>query len=185
MTLFRLSEYTENGYGFVMNSTVKKWESWLKVHIKVPEYDIILIKNLAHIMLGLEMKAGLILAQQKDNILYNPYIKILSFEFCVGVFSICEGLGSNRSGSTKKKEWKKALCDYFDSDETLNLKKNIETVIKIRDKIHQDKTDERDHIDYHSFRYEESFQPALELIQSLLKKSNECVPEGTNLKTEL
>jgi|SaaInlStandDraft_1057018.scaffolds.fasta_scaffold113921_2 hypothetical protein len=197
MKLFYLSEYNENEDGFLHNSKVSVWYNWLRFHIpSTPsnkETEEKLAKNLAHIILGLEMKAGLILAHQRTNqsILYDPYLKIMSFEFCVGVFSICEGLGSiiviSQNPNSKKKikinEWKKALCDCFDSDETLNIKVYLETVIKVRNKIHQDKIHKRDSIDYHSFAYKNSFEPALTLIQSLLEKPGKDVPKDTNLKS--
>lgn len=196
MKLFYLSEYNENEDIFLYNSKVHEWEYWLRSHISLETLDETkkrITKNLAHIMLGLEMKAGLILAHQRTNqsILFDPYLKIMSFEFCVGVSSICEGLGSiifyaqnpNYKKNIEKSDWTKALCNYFDSDETLKLEVNLKTVTQIRNRIHQDGKIDRHDIDYHSFAYKNSFEPALTLIQSLLEKPGKDVPKDTNLKS--
>ncbi|OZA16615.1 MAG: hypothetical protein B7Y02_03015, partial [Rhodobacterales bacterium 17-64-5] len=49
-------------------------------------------------MVGLEMKAGLIVPHGERvsgrSVLFEPYFQIMNFEFSVGVFSVCEGLGS-------------------------------------------------------------------------------------------
>src|SRR3954453_7353209 len=57
-----------------------------------------LVSNLKHILVGLEMKAALVVPHAKrgngKSLLYEPYFQPMNFEFCVGTFSICEGLGS-------------------------------------------------------------------------------------------
>lgn len=62
------------------------------------------------LVVTLEMKAALIVPHAKrgggPSLLFEPYFNMLNFEFCVGMFSTCEGLGSaswlreqNRYGS--------------------------------------------------------------------------------------
>jgi hypothetical protein len=53
------------------------------------------ICNLKHVLVGLEMKAALIVPHAKrGKLLFESYFHMLNFEFCLGMFSICEGLGS-------------------------------------------------------------------------------------------
>ena len=90
-----------------------------------------LCSNLKHIIAGLETKAGLIVPNGQNlvggPVLFEPYCNILTFEFCIGAFSVCEGLGSilhlttkGNDGSTGERvhtrNWIAALVNYFDGE---------------------------------------------------------------------
>src|SRR3546814_3349663 len=75
---------------------------------------------------GLELKAALIVPHAErwagPSLLFEPYLHIMNFEFCVGVFSICEGVGSalwlrenNLDGSAADRigqpQWKPSLIN--------------------------------------------------------------------------
>lgn len=126
------------------------------------------------------------------SVLFEPYFQNLTFEFCVGVFSVCEGLGtvshlvlSGDDGSSGARvppsRWIPALCNAFDPHEEHGLKENVDAVKKVRDKMHQDRLGLRADIDWHSFGYAAAFRPGHEAIQTLLKQCAEKVPAETNL----
>ncbi|MEM1045415.1 MAG: hypothetical protein AAGL24_04660 [Pseudomonadota bacterium] len=147
--------------------------------------------------MGLELKAALILPHAQrgggKSLLFEPYFHIMSFEFCVGVFSICEGIGSaiwlreneldgaeaNRIGPN---EWKPSLLREFDPAGEFRLDAHVDRVKSVRDKLHQDRLGARENIDWHAFSYENAFVPALSALQCLLHKEEQSVPVSSNLK---
>ncbi len=101
--MFYLDQMRDDAHGFNSLSKANEWTPWL--HATVPsgwssEVKSRLVSNLKHTLVGLEMKAGLILPQQatrrtrQPSLLFEPYFQVMTFEFCVGTFSVCEGLGS-------------------------------------------------------------------------------------------
>jgi hypothetical protein len=158
-----------------------------------------LISNLKHVLVGLEMKAALIVPHEKrgngPSILFEPYFHMLSFEFCVGVFSICEGLGSamwlrenNLDGSAADRiaieQWKPSLAKKFDPEAKFSLDADVGSVKSVRDKLHQDRLGARENIDWHAFTYAKAFTPAARAMRHLLRTNAGDVPKETNLTTE-
>ena len=145
------------------------------------------------------MKAALIVphARLKNNpsLLFEPYFQGMIFEFCVGVFSLCEGLGSayylrekNLDGSAsnqiKPGEWIPALAKKFDPANQYGLKADVEQARKVRDKLHQDHLGARTEIDWHAFSCDGAYVPAARAVKTLLKANPDKLPAGTNLKGE-
>jgi hypothetical protein len=176
--------------------------SWLrrmipkKIDSTVSKY---FVSNAKHIIVGLEMKAGLIIPHHKSrklgSVLFEPYFQVMTFEFCVGVFSICEGLGSfihlanNDKNATdgdrvNTNEWITALATKYDYDGSNDMEKNLRIIKLVRDKMHQDKLGLRHEIDWHSFDYDRAFLPALKVIQTMLAVNSEVIPIKTNLLPE-
>lgn len=195
---FYLTELTPDSRGFVGNSLTGDWEVWLieviprTLHIDVRRR---LYSNLKHILVGLEMKAGMIVPHgtraRKTSLLFEPYFQTLNFEFCVGVFSVCEGIGAalylhsaGDDGQTgcrvNKGHWTDALIAKFDAGGD-GLRTQLEIVTSVRNKIHQDRLGLRDCIDWHALGYENSFIPAKECLDFLLNVSSASVPDDTNL----
>lgn len=197
--MFYLDHYSDDVSGFTANSTSAEWVRWLssvipnKVHKEVRRR---LRFNLKHIIVGLEMKAGLLIPHGEKragrSVLFEPYSQIMTFEFCIGTFSVCEGLGSilhltaqGDDGSAGKrvstKHWIAALVEHFDEDGSLELKTNVEIVKSVRDLLHQDRLGARADIDWHSMGYTEAFLPALSTIRGLLMQQSNRVPKNTFL----
>lgn len=142
------------------------------------------------------MKSGLIIPHAKQfagkSVLFEPYCQIITFEFCVGVFSICEGIGSSlhiinvlgeggsKGGRVSPDDWIRALVLYFDASATNDLGNKVRTIKTVRDKMHQDKLGLRSSIDWHDFDYTVAFVPAFEAINVLFKFCNGRIPESTN-----
>lgn len=157
----------------------------------------ILISNLKHILVGLEMKAALIQPHQvaranNISLLFEPYSQIMTFEYCVGVFSVCEALGSiyklssdggdgSQEQAIARTAWQNALVQNFDTDGTKNLSANVEVVTAKRDKIHQDRIGARCDIDWHEFSFDAAFTPASNALKAVLQKNSENLPDTTNL----
>jgi hypothetical protein len=156
-----------------------------------------LISNLKHVLVALELKAGLIVPHAErgagPSILFEPYFQIMNFEFCVGVFSVCEGFGSalwlrenRKDGAAGNlvyfRDWEPSLVRKFDPTGTLNLSEDVDRVRNVRDKLHQDRLGARQNIDWHAFSYEDAFTPALSAIRCLLQTNAQDVPQQTNLK---
>ncbi|WP_085815822.1 hypothetical protein [Roseovarius halotolerans] len=152
--------------------------------------------NLKHILAGLEMKAGLIIPHGERlagrEVLYEPYFQSLIFEFCVGVYSVCEGIGSAHhlhnigdDGSAgprvSRARWTDALVAEYDPADVLSLRERVEIVQDKRDRLHQDSLGARDDIDWHSFGYAQAFVPARQALQPLLQAEIGDVPATTNL----
>jgi hypothetical protein len=96
--LYYLVELPKLPSGYVNLSTASDWEAWIRKCLPAGLHQEVqrrLISNLKHVLVGLEMKAALIVPHAKQGkLLFESYFHMLNFEFCVGMFSICEGLGS-------------------------------------------------------------------------------------------
>jgi hypothetical protein len=198
--VYYLTTMPEAPQGYVNLSTATAWNPWLGSVIPdtlQAEVRNRLRANLRHILVGLEMKAALVVPHGTRNggpsVPFESYFSILIFEFCVGVFSVCEGLGSalwlhsqNNNGSTTPRifpdQWIGALVAKADPTGQLHLGDKVRGVKTVRDKIHQDKVGARLTIDWHEFGYEGAFVPAREAIAILLTLNAASVPETTNLK---
>jgi hypothetical protein len=197
--VFYLDLYPANPPGFHALSTSADWLPWLiravpaGIHLDVRRR---LNSNLKHIMVGLEMKAGLIVPHGERvsgrSVLFEPYFQIMNFEFSVGVFSVCEGLGSvhhlagiGDDGTTGARvntnDWIAALCREFDPTGAAQLEANVRRVKEVRDKMHQDRLGARADIDWHDFDYNESFIPSRAALQPLLRRHLGDVSGQTNL----
>lgn len=181
-------------------STAADWNPWLNsvmptsLHAEVRNR---LRANLRHILVGLEMKAALVVPHGTRNggpsVLFESYFSIMIFEFCVGVFSVCEGLGSafwlhsqNNNGSANHRigrdQWMGSLVAAADPSGQLHLGAKVRVARSVRDKIHQDKLGAREAIDWHAFDYQAAFVPAREALRILFALSTAAVPANTNLK---
>ncbi len=197
--MFYLDDFSDEATGFTANSTSSEWEPWLLSTIPKEAHEEVrrrLSSNLKHIIVGLEMKAGLLIPHGERlagrSVLFEPYSQIMTFEFCVGTFSVCEGLGSiyyltdqGDDGSTGKrvstKQWIAALVEHFDEDGSLELEASIAVAKSVRDLLHQDRLGARENIDWHSMGYKEAFLPALSVMRGLLSHQPDRVPEKTIL----
>ncbi len=197
--MFYLDLYPANPPGFHALSTSADWLRWLIRAVPAgihPNVRRRLKSNLKHIMVGLEMKAGLIVPHGERisgrSVLFEPYFQIMNFEFSVGVFSVCEGLGSvhhlagiGDDGTTGARvntnDWIAALCREFDPTGAAQLDANVRRVKEVRDKMHQDRLGARADIDWYDFGYQESFIPSRAALQPLLRKHLGEVPGQTNL----
>jgi len=137
------------------------------------------------------MKAALLEAHYlspkngNPNCLFEPYAAILKFEFCVGVYSVAEGLGAAHSlvagkSSPSRGQWKKALCNYVNSQNT-RFAPSLESVMAIRDLIHQDRAGQRSNIDWHEFALSSALLPAASVLSGLFDSSPSNLPEKSNL----
>jgi len=199
---FHLIELPAQPTGFVNVSSSSDWEEWIQKSLPVGLAQVVhdrLVSNLKHILVGLEMKAALIVPHAKRGggkaLLFEPYFQILNFEFCVGTFSICEGLGSalwlrenGRDGSAADRietgQWRPSLAKKFDPEAKLGVDADVGSAMSVRDRLHQDKLGARAAIDWHAFTYEKAFVPAARAIRSLLKTNASKVPDKTNLIVE-
>src|SRR3546814_19552003 len=98
---FHIIELADEPEGYVNVSTSAEWESWIRHCLPDgldQEVRRRLVSNLKHVTVGLELKAALIVPHAErgagPSLLFEPYLHIMNFEFWVGVFSICEGVGS-------------------------------------------------------------------------------------------
>ena len=160
--------------GYVNLSNSSDWEAWIGKSLPTGLAQAVhrrLVTNLKHVLVALEMKAALIVPHatrgSEPSILFEPYFHMLNFEFCVGVFSVCEGFGSalwlretNRDGSASDRiaigDWKASLVKKFDPEAKFGLDADIGTVKEVRDKLHQDCLGARENIDWHAFTYEKA-----------------------------
>lgn len=197
--MFYLDNFSDDAPGFTANSTSSEWEPWLSSVIPNVAHEEVrrrLCSNLKHIIVGLEMKAGLLIPHGERlagrSVLFEPYSQIMTFEFCVGTFSVCEGLGSicyltdqGDDGFSGKrvfpKHWIAALVEHFDEEGSLKLEAGVAVAKSVRDLLHQDRLGAREDIDWHSMGYEEAFLPALSVMRGLLSQQPERVPEKTIL----
>lgn len=197
--MYYLTAMPEAPQGYVTLSTASDWNAWLNsiiptaLHVEVRNR---LRANLRHILVGLEMKAALVIPHGTRNggpsVLFESYFSIMIFEFCVGVFSVCEGLGSalwlesqNNNGSATPRilpdQWIGSLVAKADPTGQLHLGTKVRGVKTVRDKIHQDKIGAREAIDWHEFGYLGAFVPAREAMGILLTLNAASVPDTTNL----
>lgn len=192
----------ERPTGFVNNSISADWQAWIGHCLPEGLHPAVrqrLISNLKHVLVALELKAGLIVPHAERgsgaSILFEPYFQIMNIEFCVGVFSICEGLGSalwlrenKRDGSASNKigydEWVPSLVRKFDPTGNLSLSNDVDRVRNVRDKLHQDRLGARENIDWHAFSYADAFTPALRAMRCLLQTNAQDVPQLTNLRAQ-
>lgn len=199
---FHIIELPDEPEGYVNVSTSAEWEAWIRQCLPDgldQEVRRRLVSNLKHVMVGLELKAALIVPHAErgagPSLLFEPYLHIMNFEFCVGVFSICEGLGSalwlrenNLDGSAADRigqpQWKPSLINKFDPAGDHDLGADVDRVRNVRDKLHQDRLGARENIDWHAFSFEDAFSPALRALRCLLHTNPEHVPAQTNLKAE-
>lgn len=197
--MFYLIELPEETSGFVNLSTASDWQTWIRNCLPAGLHDEVqrrLISNLKHVLVALEMKAALIVPhEERGKLLFESYFHMLNFEFCVGVFSVCEGLGSalwlrenGKDGSDADKisieQWRSSLQRKFDPEAKFNLDGNIGTVKSARDKLHQDRLGARENIDWHAFSYKEAFTPAASVMNCLLSTNAGDVPKDTNLNSK-
>src|SRR3546814_18749976 len=103
----------------------------------------------------------------------------MNFEFCVGVFSICEGVGSelwlrenNLDGSAADRigqpQWKPSRINKFDPAGDHDLGADVDRVRNVRAKIPQDRLAELENTDWHAFPFEDAFLPALRALRCFL-----------------
>jgi hypothetical protein len=197
--LFYLIKLPEETSGYVNLSTASDWETWIRNCLPAglhKEVQRRLISNLKHVLVALEMKAALIVPhEEQGKLLFESYFHMLNFEYCVGVFSVCEGLGSalwlrenSKDGSDAGKigieEWRSSLQRKFDPEAKFGLDANVGTVKTVRDKLHQDRLGARENIDWHAFSYEKAFMPAASALKCLLSTNAGDVPKDTNLNAE-
>jgi hypothetical protein len=198
---FYLDEMHDEADRWHCASYASDWEGWLKATIPRDwdrEVKRRLVSNLKHTLVGLEMKAGLILPQKATwntgrSVLFEPYFQVMTFEFCVGTFSVCEGLGSAfhlaaTGGDAERRvgvdQWKAALVAHFDPTHEHGLEQNVTQVKVIRDKMHQDRLGAREDIDWHDFGYDGAFLPAKQALECILTTNSDKVPDTTNLIDE-
>jgi hypothetical protein len=200
--LFHIVKLPGQPSGYVNISTSAEWEKWIRHCLAEgldQEVQRRLVSNLKHILVALELKAALIVPHEKrgngPSILFEPYFNILNFEFCVGIFSICEGFGSalwlrenNLDGSAADRvaveQWKPSLTRTFDPAAQFGLSMDVDSVKSVRDKLHQDRLGARENIDWHAFSYDKAFVPAARAMRCLLRTNAEDVPKQTNLTAE-
>lgn len=194
--LFYIIQSDEPPNGWVALSTSAQWVPWLRANIPdtlAAPVRAKLISNLKHILVGLELKAALIQPHHEgDGVLFEPYFQGLISEFCVGVFSLLEGLGAahwlGQNGldgaegpRVGRQDWQQALCRAFDPEAALGLPQFTETIGSARDRLHQDRLGMREDIDWHAFTYEEAFVPAMSAVRVLLRSKGELAPDVSNL----
>ena len=197
--LFYLIELPEKPSGYVHRSTATDWQAWIRKCLPAgldQEVQRRLISNLKHVLVGLEMKAALIVPHAKQGtLLFESYFHMLNFEFCVGMFSICEGLGSalwlrenaldgSNADRISIEQWKSSLEKKFDPEAKLGLGADVDSVKSVRDKLHQDRLGARENIDWHAFSYDNAFTPAARAMRSLLSTNAGDAPKETNLTAE-
>ncbi|MCA1370230.1 hypothetical protein I6F15_22915 [Bradyrhizobium sp. BRP14] len=198
--MFYLAEYPDDPPGYVNLSTSAEWEPWLNGVIAAGLHADVrsrLRSNLKHILVGLEMKAALIVPHaariSNRSVLFEPYCQLMTFEFCVGVFSLCEGIGSalwlrsqNNDGSAAPRiapnDWIGALVAIADPQGAHGLDEKVRHVKTVRDKIHQDQLGARTQIDWHAFDYDQAFVPAKEALGTVLQLNAGAIPAATNLQ---
>lgn len=198
--MYYLTNELPQPVGYVTISETGPWVSWLAASIPQGLHQDVrkrLIANLKHIFVGLEMKAALIIPhhrrEQGHSLLFEPYAQILHFEFCMGVFSVCEGIGSarylvdtGRDGAANDRvffnNWKDALTGHVEPEDIQQFQSSLQSVKSVRDRLHQDNLGARESIDWHAFDYEAAFAPALYAIHNVLRLNQDRIPETTNLK---
>lgn len=198
--MFYITSLPEKPEGYVNISTSSQWERWVRRSLPEGldvEVQRRLVSNLKHVLVGLELKAALIVPHARrglgPSVLFEPYMHIMSFEFCVGVFSVFEGIGSalwlranGLDGSASNRigfhEWKPSLVSTFDPGGEFALEVGVDRVKSVRDKLHQDRLGARENIDWHAFSFDEAFAPAFNALRVLLLRREQDLPNATNLK---
>ena len=189
--------------GYHVLSESNHWVCWLSRNIPAEldrEVRRRLTSNLKHLLVGLELKAALINPHHHRGpngrpVLFEPYFQNLILEFCVGAFSVLEGLGSGHwlhqngldgadAPRINRDQWLPALCVVYDETGDHGLHDAIEQTLAVRDKLHQDRLGTREDIDWHALSYNAAFVPASGAIRTLLKREADAVPETSNLHME-
>lgn len=192
------SEERPDGWVNLSNATC--WERWLRRNIPADLNAAVrnrLTSNLKHILVGLELKKALILphALRKNDecgVLFEPYFQTLIFEFCVGSYSVIEGLGAaqwlhhnNRDGAAERRvsrdRWRAALCAVYDDNGARHLEDDVRQVAHVRDRMHQDGIGVRTEIDWHALGFDAAFVPANRSIETILLRESDLVPDTSNL----
>jgi len=199
--MYYLSAYQVGQFGYVHTlATATEWDTWLaRVIPIVIDGDVRsrLRSNLKHIMVGMEMKAALITPHAtrgagNASVLFESYYTMIIFEFCVGAFSVCEGIGAafrlrdtGDDGANAPyiapNNWIASLVAVADPNGNFDLENKVRGIKSVRDKMHQDRLGARQEIDWHSFSYDDAFLPAKEAIRTLLRLEPQHVPAATNL----
>ena len=199
--MFYIMQPEERPKGYVNLSHSAEWVRWLNRNIPFDldaEVRRRLSSNLKHLLVGLELKRALISPHQHRDrgdrpVLFEPYFQNLIQEFCVGAFSVIEGLGSahwlSRNGDNGadgrriyRNDWMPVLQDTYDGSNEFGLLNAVHQTVNVRDKLHQDQVGARADIDWHSFTYEAAFEPASIAISILLRRNADMVPEKSNLR---
>lgn len=198
--MFYIMEPSERPDGYVVLSETPDWMPWLNRNVPA-EIDktvrIRLKSNLKHLIVGLELKAALVEPHQQRKspqrpVLFESYFQNLIHEFCVGAFSVLEGLGAahwlqqqGRTGEDGPRigrdQWLPALCAVYDPQGDHTLTDAVNATVIVRDKLHQDRLGMREDIDWHAFSYEKAYVPASHAIRTLLLREAGSVPDTTNL----
>lgn len=194
--MFYIVRSDERPDGWAALSTSNSWLPLLNANIPVALAGPVkgkLKSNLKHILVGLELKAALIQPHhEQPGVLFEPYFQSLISEFCVGAFSVLEGMGAahwiEQQGidgadgpQVGRQQWLEAICQAFDPDNAFQLAEDTETTRLVRDRLHQDRLGMREEIDWHAFTYEAAFVPAIRAVGTLLRSRDELVPETSNL----
>ena len=198
--MFFVTQSTERPNGYVVLSHAHQWEAWLVLNIPGSldvEVRRRLVSNLKHILVGLELKAALIAphAQRGPDgrpMLFEPYFQNFIQEFCVGAFSVLEGLGAahwldqhGQNGAAapfiSRHEWLPSLCAVYDADGQQGLHEAVTQTVNVRNRLHQDKVGAREDIDWHAFSHAEAFVPASQAVRTLLRRDADALPDTTNL----
>lgn len=193
----------ERPAGYVHLSTANAWVTWLDRNIPAGLHADVrhrLNSNLKHLLVGLELKAGLIdphahRAHNEPSVVFEPYFQNLIMEFGLAAFSVLEGLGSghwlNQNGHNGadamrigRDAWRAALCSVYDPDGGHGLDGDVVRTLALRDLLHQDRLGARANIDWHAMTYEAAFEPASRAIRTLLLREAGVVPAATNLNVE-
>lgn len=199
MKEFQICEGVDYGRGFTAATTSAEWSGhFISLVPKSLHADVRnrLRSNLGHILSSLDIQAGLITPHaergKRSSVLFEPFYNTLILHFCIGTYSICEGLGAayvlEASGDDglagpfiQKKAWKPALLEQLDPKGATTLAGDLETVISKRDLIHRDKLGLRADIDWHAIGYEGAFLPAKRLVLGIIEHSEVPSPADTNL----
>lgn len=182
--------------GWVAISTSNSWLPWLNANIPATlaaQVRARLKSNLKHILVGLELKAALVQPHhEQPGVLFEPYFQGLISDFCIGAFSVLEGVGAahwlHQQGidgadgpQVGRNQWLQALRHSFDPDDAFRLAEETEITRQVRDRLHQDRLGMREDIDWHAFSYEAAFAPAISAIRTLLRSRDDLVPDTSNL----
>ena len=194
--MFYIVQSDERPDGWAVLSTANSWLPWLAAIIPcelAPQVRHRLQSNLKHVIVGLELKAALIRPHHDEpGVLFEPYFQNLISDFCVGAYSVLEGLGAahwlhqnDQSGADApfihRNHWRAALCVAHDANGARELHQLVDAIQSARDRLHQDRLGLRADIDWHAFTYEAAFFPAAEAIKTLLVSESELVPATSNL----
>lgn len=199
--MFYLDQFSDDANTFVSISYARDWEGWLSAVIPTGLNSSVrnrLRSNLKHVIVGVEMKAALLLPhfarRSGNNILFEPYATILTLEFCIGTFSVCEGIGAalylsdqGDDGSTgtcvRSGEWLTALSERLIMEDGTSIREELEAVKQVRDIIHQDRLALRQSIDWHDLSFNSAFVPAARVWHRLLQEAPCKAPTNTNLNS--